>query len=343
MTMGRGEGRDGAAVLSAVCAALGNGQVKEAEAIVVRDYPFVHAVKGTRQYTPLQCMTIFIRDGFIDRYTGQRLVFPGTLRLISQSLPEAVPYHRNWKMDSCHPAYYDLFPTVDHVVPVARGGSNAVDNLVSTSMAKNAIKANFTVNDLGWKVLPPSGQDGWDGLTGWFFDQINKDDNLLNDPYLRKWFAAAERALQNQASNEVRADDVVAPQSPLEKLAALLPVFTAPGFSFGEWAHSREVAPNTFTMPFYIFSSPADALSKTCCEDGWVRSDFDWGEWKQTPEAVELLESPDALARATTDQLSKLLTVIIRQEKFCDGAMASAYDSGLITAILRRAVSLCGH
>ena len=301
----------------------------------MRDYPFVHAVKGARQYTPLQCMAIFIRDGFIDRYSGQRLVFPGTLRLISQLLPEAVPYHRNWKMDACHPAYYDLFPTVDHVVPVARGGSNALDNLVSTSMAKNAIKANFTVNDLGWRVLPPSGQDGWDGLTGWFFDQVNKDDNLLNDPYLRKWFAAAERALQNPASNKVQVDDVVVPQSPLEKLAAFLPAFTAPGFEFA----SCITGPATF--PVYDHSEPATALMKACYDDGWVLPDFDWGEWKQSPEAIELHDSPAALAKATPDQLAKLLTVIIRQEKYCDGAMASAFEMGLITAILHRAAILC--
>ena len=36
-------------------------------------------------------------------------------------LPEEFPYHRAWKVSSTHPAYWQLYPTVDHVVPLARG------------------------------------------------------------------------------------------------------------------------------------------------------------------------------------------------------------------------------
>jgi hypothetical protein len=38
-------------------------------------------------------MEVFLRDGFLDRYTGSRLIFPATLRMLSQLLPEEFPAH----------------------------------------------------------------------------------------------------------------------------------------------------------------------------------------------------------------------------------------------------------
>ena len=99
--------------------------------------------------------------------------------------------------------------------------------------------------------------------------------------------------------------------------------------------------PNTgeATM-YYSFSKKADAFIKTCYECGWVLGDFDWGTWKDTSEAMELRDNPDAMARATPDQIAKLLTVLIRLERFCSGSLANAFKSGLLGAILRRAVAL---
>jgi hypothetical protein len=59
---------------------------------------------------------------------------------------------RNWKTDSCHFAFYELFPTIDHVVPISRGGEDEARNRVCTSMLRNAAKANFTIEELGWRM-----------------------------------------------------------------------------------------------------------------------------------------------------------------------------------------------
>jgi hypothetical protein len=40
------------------------------------------------------------------------------------------------------------------------------------------------------------------------------------------------------------------------------------------------------------------------------------------------------------DQLAKVLTVLIRQDRFDEGALQSAFDMGLLTAIIRRAEAL---
>lgn len=93
-----------------------------------------------------------MRDGFIDRYTGKKLVIPGILKVMSIYFPEEFPYDPHWRMDKCHIAYWELIPTVDHVVPVALGGADDENNYLTTSMMSNAIKSNFTLKQLGWKL-----------------------------------------------------------------------------------------------------------------------------------------------------------------------------------------------
>jgi hypothetical protein len=182
---------DGAVVLTEVCSALTNGQVDVAAAILDAKYPYTPLATVSRQFSPHQCMRIFWRDGFVDRYSGNRLVFPGTLRLLSVMLPEHFPYHKNWKMDSCHIGFWELFPTIDHIVPVSRGGADLDENWVTTSMLRNSAKSGFLLEELGWALCPPGHPEHWDGLTAWFLDEVTKNRPLLQDPYLRRWSRAA--------------------------------------------------------------------------------------------------------------------------------------------------------
>src|SRR6187200_768567 len=77
---------------------------------------------------------LYLRDGFIDRYEGTRLIFPGVLRLLSHLMPLDFPYHSHWKMSACHSLYWNLQPTLDHMVPSPRGGADTPENMVCTSM-----------------------------------------------------------------------------------------------------------------------------------------------------------------------------------------------------------------
>ena len=40
------------------------------------------------------------------------------------------------------------------------------------------------------------------------------------------------------------------------------------------------------------------------------------------------------------EQLQKLLTTVIRQDRFVTGALAGAFESGLLTAVVRRVEQL---
>jgi hypothetical protein len=186
---------DKALILRDVCAALSGDQPGAATAILHKRYPFLPIVNAGRSYTVRQMLAVFVRDGFIDRYSGARLVFPATLRLISLRLPDAFPFQRNWRTDSCHFAYWELCPTVDHVLPISRGGDDDESNWVTTSMVRNAAKSAFTLDELGWQLHPPGEMATWDGLVGWFLAQAQVDRAVLDDSYLRQWFAAADQLL----------------------------------------------------------------------------------------------------------------------------------------------------
>lgn len=174
------------------CKFISDGQIDEAAQHIDNHFPFKSLEKSGRQYTPLQKTNIFIRDGFIDRYKGHQLVFPGSLRLISHYLPKEFPYHPNGKMSVGHIAYWQLFPTIDHIYPVARGGKDEKPNRVSCSMLTNSIKSNWTLDELGWELLPPGDKTQWDGMVGWFIDQIESNKSLLAIKYLENWYNATK-------------------------------------------------------------------------------------------------------------------------------------------------------
>jgi len=179
--------------LSRVCDALERGQPEMAKGIVAAEYPFSPPERSSRKYSELDRMRVFVRDRFTDRYSGRRLVFPGTLRLLSSLLEneenDCFPHHPNWRTDKCHFAFWELYPTIDHVEPVTRGGQDREPNWVSTSMLLNGAKGNYSLDQLGWKLHPVD--DGWDGLTGWFLRQTLPPELESSLP-LRRWRNAAK-------------------------------------------------------------------------------------------------------------------------------------------------------
>ena len=130
--------------------ALARSEPDAARHLAETEYPFRPESITKRVRRPLECTRVFVRDGFIDRYAGTRLVFLPALRLISLALPAEFPYHPNWKTDVTHPAYWELAATLDHVEPVARGGADDESNWVTTSMARNFAKQHSTLGELGW-------------------------------------------------------------------------------------------------------------------------------------------------------------------------------------------------
>lgn len=182
-------------VIDSVCQALTLGDREQASAIAKAGYPFAPTSNAGRSYSEYQMTQTFARDGFVDRYSGARLIFPGTLRLLSTVMPEEFPTHPNWKMTECHIAYWELCATLDHVIPIARGGSDDLSNWVTTSQRNNSAKANWRLEELGWTLQPPGRCEEWDGLMRWFVTYTEKHSALVGTAYLRRWRAAAVKVL----------------------------------------------------------------------------------------------------------------------------------------------------
>lgn len=165
-----------------------NDNIETGRRIILEEYPFQPAIVHKRQYSEKQKMEQFKRDGFIDRYTGEKLVNPGVLKVISFFYPKEFPYHAHWKMTDTHVAYMELIPTIDHIVPISKGGSDSIENWVTTSMNKNAKKSNWTLDEIGWKLYPAGNIDDWDGLTKLFISLVEKYPHVLTDNYIAKWY-----------------------------------------------------------------------------------------------------------------------------------------------------------
>ena len=131
----------------------------------------------------------------------------------------------------------------------------------------------------------------------------------------------------------------------LTAIGAFADELESPDFDPGQWHDSerRQTADDeVWTMPWFELSDRAEAFLAAIRANGWIEP-FDWMDWAQTDEATALRDDRAALGRATLDQLQRLLTAVVRAERFSDGTLEWAFDSGLMAAIARRAQALAAE
>ena len=174
-----------------------NDDTKSAETVIKKGYPFVPVKKDGRNYTTKQMVEQFYRDGFIDRYSGEKLLNPGMLRVMSEMMPDVFPFQAHWKTDECHMAYWDYQPTVDHIYPIALGGKDESENWASTSMVNNSAKSNFTLEQLHWTLKPAGDIKDWDGLSAQFVAVVEKNEDLLKVNKIKDWYIAAKKVIED--------------------------------------------------------------------------------------------------------------------------------------------------
>ena len=109
--------REKSDVISSIIDMLIDNNKISAKSIIINEYPHKIYNIEKRTYTISQKMQQFIDDGFIDRYTGEKLLNPGILKVLSVYFPDEFPFHPHWKMTETHIAYWELVPTIDHIYP----------------------------------------------------------------------------------------------------------------------------------------------------------------------------------------------------------------------------------
>lgn len=171
---------------------ISGNDVESAKSLISAEYPHVFIQYDKRRLSAFEKLKIYVRDGFVDQYDGSRLVFPNVLRILSSKLGNTFPYHPNWKMSDCHIAYWELLPTCDHIVPIARGGVDDEKNIVTTSMKNNSSKLNFLPEEVGFVLRNKGNLPRWDGLVGWYKSYIRENPIDL-DGSMKEWDEALVR------------------------------------------------------------------------------------------------------------------------------------------------------
>ncbi|MGC9270918.1 DUF6508 domain-containing protein [Acidiphilium sp.] len=122
----------------------------------------------------------------------------------------------------------------------------------------------------------------------------------------------------------------------LNALAQFLPDFESPGFSPGAMRGMTPNADGSLSFPYAVLSDKVEAFIAAIYDNGWVVGHFDWPAWAGTKEAARLRDDETALVGATPEQVAKLMTVIIRQDRFAEGTVLNAFETGLVLRIVRR-------
>jgi 5-methylcytosine-specific restriction endonuclease McrA len=166
-------------IIKKVCENISNSDIEIAKKIIREEYPHNFIEPEKRITSSYEKLKVFLRDGFIDRYSGKKLIFPNVLRIMSEELGEVFPYHRNWKMSDCHIAYWDYCPTYDHIIPIARGGKDIAENAITTSQKNNSLKSNFLLEEIHWKIYKEGSLSDWDGMISWYMNYIESNESIL--------------------------------------------------------------------------------------------------------------------------------------------------------------------
>lgn len=192
---------DKALIIKHLCGLLMDDKKQDCIDFAIDNYPFIDNFIQKRQYSKYQMCKVFLRDGFIDRYSGNKLLFPGLIKILTIEFPDIFKYHRNWKMSNTHMIYWDLFPTVDHLIPIARGGQDNESNWITTSMIRNSAKSNWTIEEIGWTLYDKGQLDNWNGLINYFIDLTNKNHDYEKDNYVSDWKKELLKAM-NEMKNK---------------------------------------------------------------------------------------------------------------------------------------------
>ena len=101
--------------------------------------------------------------------------------------------------------------------------------------------------------------------------------------------------------------------------------------SFGEMAGGEKIEENVSTFPYWKWSDITSEFFKIVHDMKLIVS-FDWPGWE---EGIQLLKDYEQTFQDLDEiTLCKLLTVIIRADRFSDGTLVGAMEDGTISKIL---------
>ena len=127
----------------------------------------------------------------------------------------------------------------------------------------------------------------------------------------------------------------------LRELGGWVDDLARPDFEMGAWVSSFTDEAGRTHLGWFELGDDGRRFLAAVSSGGWVRP-FDWMAWLQTPDGRRFHHDPATVGAANAADLSRLLTAIVRSDRFSEGSIAGAFESGLVLAIARRARELTG-
>ena len=121
-----------------------------------------------KDVSPKKKKEIYFRDNYTCCYCQRKTIDLDVLKTLSLIIPEVLPYEPSWRMDKCHPIYWIFSASLEHLKPVADGGTNDDSNLRAACYLCNDKKNDLPLDILGWHIHRTDHEE-WDGLTGYLY------------------------------------------------------------------------------------------------------------------------------------------------------------------------------
>jgi len=119
-------------------------------------------------------------------------------------------------------------------------------------------------------------------------------------------------------------------RSDFKPLLNLIPKIQATSW-FGKLKGGNKNKDGSICMPYYE-ENEVVSLFRSIAYDIPIIIPFDWGKWEK---GRKIVNNP-YFDYQTIDIITicKIITAIVRNDRFCDGALISAFESGLILKLL---------
>ena len=116
----------------------------------------------------------------------------------------------------------------------------------------------------------------------------------------------------------------------IKAVLTCIPYFQS-GEAFGEWEYPVNRSPGL--VPYPMLSEQASSFLEACYAHNFVQA-FNWGEWVE--ENRELAENGFGIEELDLEGVVKLLTSLIRGDRFCGGLLLAAMEDSRIFRILNQ-------
>lgn len=118
--------------------------------------------------------------------------------------------------------------------------------------------------------------------------------------------------------------------------------FDESGFVAGKWISPEPLEDGVTPFPYWSASEDVAQWEAALYEHHIVWS-FDWTEPDWTRQMRHYHADPNLLGRAPVLTVRKVLTTLVRADRFCEGTLARAFERGVPQAAMQRLGAIAGE